>query len=206
MNRKVLSYIHGKDLIGDEFFKIFTTMQCFSASEPSSTTIKNYIDSSGCILSSNNKKRYVDNSFKILSKKEAISDELLLSKLKIYLKCQKIGAVYKAEKITFKGHVYTTRLSETKYCDYCIESLSNGKFGLIDTFILFNDKLYIYAKKLSKLTNPFVEKNLNSRFTLCFKTDEFLFESIENVKKIVFMDISTTDCFISRFSISHLFT
>ena len=74
LNRKIIRLIKGKDLIGEEFIKLFSTAQCLSKVEPSSIELKEYLSQTAVLRSSNRKnKGKFENIIKLLGVKMIVS-------------------------------------------------------------------------------------------------------------------------------------
>ena len=66
LNRIIVRSVKGKNLIGEEFIKLFSTAQCLSKLEPSSEKMKEYLQNNSILKTSNRKKKAQSESENIL--------------------------------------------------------------------------------------------------------------------------------------------
>ncbi len=111
-------------------------------------------------------------------------------------------------KLTINGKLFNSYLIKTKRCDSCFVSISN-KIGLIERFVIAEGKVYAIAKKIVPLCNAFYSSScpeLRSGLILADITMESFIEEISSIRKIVFIYISNSSCYVSLFNSSHLFS
>ena len=210
LNRKVVGLIHGRVLLGEEFIKIFTLIQCLS-------TMYNQLPENDFIqqemhYKTSNKKRLNNisiDTFKPLSLKIDKIENIKIResiKLKFLYNDNEIDCLKVYNKIIYNGILFTSTAINTKYFDSCFTT-EKRKFGIIENFIMVNDKYYAIAKKLNRLFNPFFWQeyySITASLHLCHISDDIFIEEIESIKKAAFLKIDNK-CFVSSFSISHLF-
>ena len=211
LNRKLLFFTNGFDLIGEEILKIFSTCKFILkyTSKIENHEIKKFIESHLTIKSSN--KKNVNKLKKIicLGKCEEKDKDQYLSSFKIFDFTYLTNSFRLYTKIIYNGIYYCSHLIATKRCDSCFVS-SSGQSGLIEKFITDeNEKLYVLAKKIIKIRDtPFFSSsfpNLRSQLYICIISDTFFIEEIKNINKTFLIKIANNRHFLSCFNISHLF-
>ena len=213
LNRKVIGLINGRDLLGEEFIKIFTLIQTLSATFSELPMDSKFYDfvKEEMKFKTSNKKNKGDKSvstYKYLNKTNKLENETIkeIIKKKFYLDDDAIEELIFFNKIIYNSIIYTSVAIKTKYFDSCF-TIGNNKFGLIENFFTLNEKHYVVARKLNRLNSPFFcEQNdsIISSLHLCHVSNNFFIEEIFEIKKSIFIQIEQK-CFVSNFSISHLF-
>lgn len=212
LNRKLVSFIHGYDLIGEELIKIFSTAQILSSfsSKVDNKEINEFIETR-LIFKSSNKKKIHSKISKILEFKsiDKISCTTNLEFLKLYENFfnKKIGLLNVWHKSTVNGIHFNSINVKTKRCDSCFINSCN-QIGLIECFFKENGQFYVFAKKVIQIFNAFNSKKykISSKLIACSITNQYFVENIINIKKVVLINISEDNCFVSLFSCSHLFS
>ncbi len=159
LNRKCIGVIHGRDLMGEEFKKMFSVIQSLSATVSNfnkNSALFDFIKKNMLFKTSNRKKisgAKEKHVVKIISKSEIFNDLDITNaiKKKFNINFQELK-VYK--KIDLNGIIYTSLKADTKYCDSCFTT-SEGGFGNIEYFFIHDDKFYVVAKQIVRLLNPF---------------------------------------------------
>ena len=212
LNRKFMSFIHGKDLIGEEFIKIFNTAQCLSKVESNkifNSQIHTFLEQNPCFLTSNRKRLHINNNrYKILSSKVLHNDPNHIKIINEHLN-QNLAELCVFNKILYNGILYTHFENKTKHNDSCFVTKSDIKYGLIVYMTELNNKVYIIAQKIVNAYNPFYcEKypDYKSKTFICHITDEYFVVDIEDIEKDVLLKVNEIECFLSTFKTSHLFT
>ncbi len=212
LNRKILSLIHGKDLMGDEFMNLFSILQAlvFFSFKNTNKVLIEYFEKHNIIKSSNTKRLTTRNeNLKPLGKTTIPSvreKNFILS----YYDETNIDSFKLCYKFSFKGILYTSLSSDTKRCDYCIKTRDNNFYGLIEYFLYNESKVYVVCKKLVKLLAPFFDpenSEVKSKSILCNLTERQFVTTIDKLVKVFFIKVSdnNNNAYISSFSISHLF-
>jgi hypothetical protein len=209
MNRKVINLIHGKDLIGEEFIKIFSTVQCLNEYTHLSQnqTLKNFVNKYSKFGTSNRKHSFVSQTVSTMGLMPTTSFDV--SYLNAFEKKtnHQVQSLELYDKIFVNNIVYTTNLNSTKNCDYCFVN-KEGKIGLILHFFKFQDTFFAISKPLLSLFNPRYNrkgKTLCSQTSLCSMTKEEIFiERITNIQKISLIQLQDAT-YVSFFRTSHLF-
>jgi hypothetical protein len=213
MNRKLMGFIHGKDLIGEELIKIFSTAQILSRFANSENMknhkLREFINERLKFKSANIKRQADRNSgIKITDKIEQMNDTQHLEVFRKFLCLRNIAPINVCHRIIFNGIAYTSIRTKTKRNDSCFINEKTNKIGAIECFVVFESTVYIIAKKIVVLFKA-VELNcypkIESKLCVCYVSDQIFVEKIENIKKIVLIDISNSNCFVSLFRSSHLF-
>ena len=157
LNRMILRLIHGKDLIGDEFMKLFSILQalmCFSYSNTNSVLLEYFQKHN--IIKSTNKKR-LTGSFGLFKPSGELFEPSLEIKNKILEFFEEdLKSFNFCHKFYYKGVLYTSLNNDTKRCDFCVTTIDSA-FGLIECFVYSQDKVYILLKKIVKLSDPFFD-------------------------------------------------
>ena len=207
LNRKIIRLIKGKDLIGEEFIKLFSTAQCLSTVEPSSVELREFLSQFPILRSSNRKnKNKTVNKIKFLSVKSICKDQKYLDIFNEYTNSS-INEIFCVNRLQFNNHLYTTISQNTKFCDSCILS-SDGFYGIIEDFLYDNVNVFVIARKIVNVFNPYVSNHfpmLKASLFIGHVTEELFLSRIEDIQKCAFIFISEAECYVSSFSISHLF-
>lgn len=202
LNRKFLGFIKGKDLIGEEFIKIFSTLQTLCNLNDSfkftNLQLSEFVKSELNIKSTNKKKLNEDNN------------------------CFKLSGYFESNNqtrythIIFKGIVYhsdsfnnnSSEISK-KRNDSCIFSKEKNKYGIIEYFYIENNRPYAVCKEIILLEKTFFIEDipeLKSELTCCDITKQFFITKCEKMTKKALIKINNTEVYISDFTTSHLFS
>ena len=206
LNRKIGNLIFGKDLIGDEFplnFSILQALNNFCNNFTSSSKLKDFIDKHKVIKTSNKKRKNINSGLILgpLSKLDAnqlkLASDVGVNDLFNFKSCVRI---------TYNGVLYTHQLNSSKRGDFCIQV--DGDYGLIEFFLVNEKAVSIVVRKVSKLSSPFFVPEyptIQSKLFLCFLTDEYFLTTFDKIMKAMYITIEEDLCFISTYSMSHLF-
>ncbi len=80
--------------------------------------------------------------------------------------------------------------------------------GLIDWFIIVEDKIHVILSRVDQLYSPFYDENLpkiQSNLFLCNITDDHFLTTINKLKKVVLIKVNENLCFMSNSTLNHLF-
>ena len=213
MNRKCVGMIHGQDLIGEEFIKIFTTAQSLSvyiSTQSYPLSLKDFFSENRCFKTSNQKYLNTLEKLRPLGAKVTLSDKNVIEQWQTYRQSEQLFENYEIyDKISYKGIIYTNYLTNsTKKCDSCIRNRQN-KFGLIRCFVVQSQEVYIIAKKLTFIHTPYTYTHKNKKFlskmSITHETNDFFIEKIDNLEKVALIKIDDNSCYVSIFRSSHLF-
>jgi hypothetical protein len=204
-NRKLIKYINGMDLIGEELIKLYSTAHFLTsyANNVKNPDLKNFIISRIGFKSSNNKKlEPKDLQYALKSKPEVVHNEKILVTLRNYPMNLNFDLI--------KGYtiVLTSIHNKTKRCDSCFISMTSKKIGLIENFVYDSEKCLVVARQLIEIFNPFFSSvcpDLRSRSTICVKSENFFVAELKDIKKLFFTELNGNDILISNFCVSHLF-
>jgi len=219
LNRNFLAYVNGKDLIGEEFIKIFSVKQSMSFSYNSRISNNNnninnidgFIEKYSSLASSNNK-NYLSSDEAILSQclivKKNDDNELLFSFYNNYFHTRVLN-VKTYNRIKMNGLVFTGKYNKSKKDDSCF-ILKNGVMGQINWIIKCTNNCYFIYEKIVEVFNPFycpAYPDIKSLTTVCHFTNEIFCFNIneEKPRKLCILNLSKNECFISKFNCSHLF-
>jgi len=208
LNRKLMRFLHGKDLIGEELINVFSTAQVLSSFSTtiSNTKVKDFVTTRMCFKSCNIKKQnkgLINISYKQLANSNNPVSVSLFNRLTN----KRLVEVNTCLKIKMNGIVYNSHHHKTKRCDSCFIS-KNNQIGIIELFIIDENKVYVISKKLVQTANSFYSnkyRDLKSNLIICNITNEFIIQELKDIRKIVLINISEDNCFVSLFNSSHLF-
>jgi hypothetical protein len=209
LNRKITGMVFGKDLIGEEFIKLFSVVQAISFFHSridfKNKALSDSFNENFVIRTSNRKKLNSNNGLIVTCSVKYIENAFfseLLSKNNIHLKIlPSIPRCY------FNGVYYTDCSNDSKFCDFCVYDNINKVYGLITMLIFNDDKVLAIIKRFMHLLNPFFNErypDLKSEIFMCSETDNYIISSIDNLKKCFFVK-SKDFSYISTFRSSHLF-
>ncbi len=210
LNRKIIRLISGKDLIGDEFLKLFSVLQAltFYSFTNDNEVVKQYFEVNNIIKSSIKECSVAKKGiFKPLGEIHEVSLEIKNNIITDFpdaslpLKC--------CYRLSFDGILYTTTKSNTKTCDFCVKIIGEKEsYGLIELFVFSNNNVTVIMKKVTHLLSSFFDPDhpeLKSQIFLCNITNRTLTSRIEKISKAFLIDVGDNRKYISTFSISHLF-
>ena len=212
LNRKTLRFIKGKDLMGEEFHKIFYCSQLLNLYidqiQLTNFKLRNFIEKFYSINSSNrkNKKNSKPVNFN-LRKKVKLPPSLIIDKIKQELKLKNHDEILFVDQIYIKNILFNTSKSKTKFDNSCIAT-REFKFGLIEYIFIANNKPHAICRQILKIYNPFFyphNKNLSIDFFIANLTRELFITTFSSLKKSMFVKIEDNE-FILNFNSSHLFS
>jgi hypothetical protein len=209
MNRKILRFIHGFDLIGEEMIKVFSTSQYLikSVTNIKNSNLKDFassrlkLKSSNTKNTSNNKK---NNS--IVAKFKTCDDQKYLKVINSYTGLN-LEQFEISHKVSLNGTIFTSQQIQTLRNDACFSNLNN-KSGLIECFVNVNDKLLVLYKQIIRVYQPFYSNlcpEIRSRSTLCYLSEDLKIEEVHNLNKAFLISLSTKETYLSTYKMSHLF-
>jgi hypothetical protein len=156
INRKLLQFIHGYDLIGEEMIKIFSTAQFLGsyALDVTNIEIKDFILSRLRFKSSNTKKLNVKKyQIKIMDKKDRSVNENYIDTIRKYT-----GQIYDelitCQKLSIDGIKFSSKEIITKRNDSSFYT-NNNKIGQIECFVFLNNEIFVIYRQIVSLFNPF---------------------------------------------------
>jgi hypothetical protein len=210
LNRKLLTFFKGKDLIGEELFKVYSTVQNLFTfvDNIKNKKILDFVKKILQIKSSNIKKR---NNAQLIEFKDKIIESSyseFISLFKSYTNIN-LNTFLFCYKIKYNGSILTsyTKSINTKRCDSCFIT-KNDQIGVIEFFLINENNLYVVGRKIIGMYNQFFPvsfPNLKSQNCLCYLTNEFFIHKLEDIRKITLITVKDK-CYYSLFSFSHLFT
>ena len=209
INRKMLRFIHGLDLIGEEMIKIFSTAQYLSLKSINieNYDLKEFVTSRLKLKSSNNKNKrnemFLDIHFKC---QESSSNTININLISKFTE-QQLDNLSISWKLSIDGIPFSSHLNQTKRCDSCIY-YENNKFGLIECFVKHEDRILVIIKVIVCVLSPYYSNlcpETRCKLSICYITNQLKVVDIRNVKKAALIKFSETDIYVSDFSVSHLF-
>ena len=213
INRKLVRFIHGFDLIGEELIKLYSTAQhliTFS-NKISNSNLKQFISKRLGFKSSNKKKSSHSNSVGQLiciGNSVISSNEKYLLVINEFLSLE-LESLKIFKKITSNGVVYTSNFHSTKRCDSYFVSKTSKKIGLIECFFVNSGICYVIAKKIIFISNPFYFcscPELKSKSAIFYLSGDLFVEDVKNISKVVCSDTGDSNIIVSLFNSSHLFS
>ena len=170
LNRKTLKLVKGRDMIGEEFQKIFYCNQLLNLFLES-TKLKNprvteFIRRHYSLNSANRKAKHYNQVIKYDEKKKGLkSSNEIISKLKAELNFSDFEIIF-LNQIIYKNVSYKIQGNESKFQNSCIIT-SDLNFGLIKHIFISKNEAYCICNKIVKLHNPFFDPRCLS-FTVDF--------------------------------------
>jgi len=158
-----------------------------------------------------NLKNKSDKNKTIIKNTEITLNELYSRAFEYYIKkidSVKIDQLTTCKKIVYNGIIFTSESIKTKRSDSSFISKDN-RIGLIQTFVIYKKTVYVIAKKIVKMMNAFKSTScpqIESNLFVCDISEQLFVEKIDNIKKIVLINIKRQNCFVSLFNSSHLFS
>jgi hypothetical protein len=210
LNRKLMRFLHGYDLIGEEIIKVFSTAQILSLYTENITNykLKKYVLSRLNFKSSNIKRLIKNkNGIEILDKFTLINEVRVLNAYEKF-SGRTIQQLNVFKRIKLDGIVFNSNKNITKWCDSCFKTNKN-EIGLIDYFFIENEKVFCVSNKIVRLMNSIYLKDhlsIKSNLYLSYISDELFITEVRDIKKLFLIDINKNNCFVSLFSSSHLFS
>lgn len=200
MNRKLLRFLHGHNLIGEELIKIFSTAQILSnySNNVSNPRLKKYIQKN-LVFKTSNKKKMNENKFKDWKPNTfTITNNNYNIVFEKYTKIKK-NELTICHKIVYKGIVYKSIENKTKRKDSSFVNKTNQN-GLIECFVIENNKIYVIAKKVVTLFNAYTSTvcpEIRSKSFVCYISEQLFVEEIDNLQKTVLININGQNSFVS---------
>jgi len=211
LNRKLIRFLHSYDLIGEELIKIFSTAQILSnySFNISNARLNDYIKTKLCFKTSNRKRLNSKTEIKSIDVPIITKNQQYIKITETYTK-KTIAELFTFEKISYNGVILNSQqfnASQTKRCDSAFIN-NNNELGLIESFVIHNNSVYIIAKRIVKMFNAFsssVHPEIRSNLYACYITNQLFIEKPSCIRKIVLIRICDSNCFVSLFNSSHLF-
>jgi len=209
LNRKLIGFIHGYDLIGEELIKIFSTAQVLGefSNSVKNNALKEYIQEKLIFKTSNRKRLNYSNDIKPVDKPTKSFSPQYIKLFTNYAK-KNIKELSVFEKVSFNGIVFTSEKLKTKRCDSAFVN-KNNEYGLIQSFIIEDKTVYVIAKRLVSMFNAYsFHKYPELRTTIyaCHLSNQLFIEKLTNIRKVVLIKTSDNNIFVSLFNSSHLFS
>ena len=175
INRKMLRFIHGLDLIGVEMIKIFSTTQYLSLK---CTSIENYklkefVSSRLKLKSSNNKNKRNEIFSDVYIKSLESSNNTIYIDLISKFTGQEIDQLLISSNLSLNGIPYSSNHNQTKRCDSCIY-YENNKFVLIECFVKHLTRILVIFKVIVCVLSPFYSNlcpETRCKSSICYNTD-----------------------------------
>jgi hypothetical protein len=204
-----LKLIHGTDLVGDEFLKVFSVSQAlhtFVDNFVQNQQLKNFIQKYADIKSCNNKSKINSVDLKLSKLVSPLNKrfEYLLNSSKLKFKKIKF-----TNRVSISGILFTDSSNKSRFNNSCVQ-LKNGDYGIIYKIVVTEErKVYFLIKRIVKLLDCFFNykyPRYKSSLFLCSISDEYFIYTIDSVKKMFLININEELNFISSFNMNHLFT
>jgi len=211
MNRKLLRIIYGNDLIGEEIIKIFLGMQILSSYSNSTLNLKlkHYIETRELFKTSNKKRiRHLAEDLIVMKKVIPSTNFQYLEAFSKFIGSP-ITEISISDKVVFNDIPYSSHYNKTKRCDACFISKKNGMIGLIECFLVYDNSVYVLAKRIASLFNSFYAPacpEIRSSMSYCSISNQLFIEDLKNITKAVYIQSSNEHFFVSFFKSSHLFS
>ncbi len=209
MNRKLIRFIKGRDLMGEEFFKLFSVLQTLisfsSQYNFQNTQLKEFIVKKSNIKTSNRKDRYnSEEDFKVSIKISNFDDINLIN----FIEQNNLTDLTLYERINYKGTSFAVRSKHNKFNNSCIEF--QGTFGIIETVFVKDEVPFAVCREVNNLSSFFFDKQYLQNKISCFfcdiSDDDFFICPLKKMKKVFLIEIDDTATYVNFFQSSHLFT
>ena len=213
LNRKVVGLIHGRDLLGEEFIKLFSLIQNLSTTYshiPQSSKFNLFIKNHMKFKTSNKKRLHkASENFKLSCPVAELDNTSIreVIRKKFNINDEVIDGLDFFNKVDVNGILYTSNSVKTKFCDSCFVN-ENNKFGCTEYFFVLNDTHYTVARKIYRLFSPFSSEQIDSPASslhLCYISEDFSVEEVNKIKKVALIKFDNK-CYVSNYSTSHLFS
>jgi hypothetical protein len=210
INRKVLSLIFGKDLLGIEFLKNFNLLQTLNEFlnkfEFKNELLQDFVEKNRLIKTSN-KKNMVSTieRIKITSKTVLVNLERYAGILSNHINVS-LDKVPTISRFYINNVLFTDWSVNTKYCDFFIFDNHLKKYGEIKILIYFEGKVFSIVKEYILTENFSDIGSLKSSGFLAAKSRNFFFSNIANLEKCFLFKINDSLYYINSFKMNHLFT
>ena len=211
INRKVLTLINGRDLLGIEFlnnFNLLQTLNCFlNRFEFENIRLKDFVKKNFQIKSTNNKESTPFNQIRVTSKINFVNLEKYGDTLSTILNIS-LDKVPTISRCYYNNILFTDSNKETNHCDYFIQDKELKKFGSIKFIIYTENKVFTLAKEYVVFEENYFSKKIEIKSSglLATKTKNFFFSKIGNLEKKFVYQINESLFYINNFKINHLFT
>ena len=210
MNRDLMSLIKGRDLMGDEFIKLFSTKQilcCFFSlnKEQFSESLTDFLNKYKVFSLDDNKKK---SFFRLKNKWDFLKHRSLLEKYKNKFNFNFDSDFFLLEIINFKNIVFKAYNNNRKFNDSVVSTLNNNDFGLIENLFLHDSRVYCLCKRLIILNNPFFNLKfefLKSNNMICHLSNLYFIEEVSNLKTVFFANLNEQVFIVSLFNMAHLY-
>lgn len=223
VNRKISSFIKGKDLIGEEFIKIFTVAQYLTKMSDyiykEDDNIRSYFEKHLIIKTSN---RIETNfSIKYTDKFIKIQDQSIRKAIYEFNNTH-VKTIFITKKVKFKNIKINTKSRSKRFFNSCVMDKLTSSIGLIQNIVYdcHNDKNLFFCRKISireiTVDDEFYEYDddddddyshnlLSSKSFIGTLLNEYFICEIENSITIFYSKFNNRNLFISTFNSEHLF-
>ena len=212
LNRKLINLVKGKDLIGEEFIKNFSTLQSLGTYLNNTSSLSETIEyaKSNFVIKTSNKKCLYRNSntFKINHRFDVRQIENKISKISSFFN-REININEAFNSILLNEIRYNSKTFSTKFSD-CFIKTNDNRYGYIEFFFMENNEIYVFAKLLLHYEKFCVTnfEEIDPKMSLFSETNEgFFISNIKTVKKVFGTHMFSCKNFyiISSMEVSHLF-
>ena len=209
MNRKLIGFLHGYDLIGEELIKIFLGAQVLSnySNNINNTKLSKFIQTRILFRTSNKKNKAKNLIDSVSIRKLELSCNLDYIRAFENITQTRIAQITICHNLVFNGIHYSSHYHKTKRCDACFKK-NNNQLGLIECFIISDNKVYVIAKRIISLFNSFYANDcpeIGSCMLYCNVSDQLFVTELKGISKTVIV-YDNENCFVSLFKSSYLFS
>lgn len=203
LNRKICRLFHGKDLIGEEIINNFYTLQELSAYTVKSQNIqlKEFICKKLMIKTSNSKKIR-----EVMSQtgKASLTKNKELIDLYNSFHNDSIDSISIFHKVIYDGIVYSSSDRAGKKDDSCVHTPAG--IGIIKSFHLKDKRVFACCQKIVPIYEPFYHDDIQLSMARVSISNELFITQCNQLKKLLLIQLSENQAYISKYSISHLFS
>lgn len=214
INRKILRLVHGFDLIGEEFIKVFSISQrlrLISEVYIKEETVKNFLDKYCKIKTCNRKKISYSGVSYIENNRVPYSEISILNLIRDYDKTyNESEQAYVLQRITYNQLCFTSfhpEFDKNRFGNYCVYDKMSKNQGFILKFIIANKKTYLVCRKLVTLNSFYCVKNstLKSKLFVSSLSKDIFITEIQFVSHLFFFKLTDKNFLISTLNTNHLF-
>ncbi len=210
LNRKVLSLIFGKDLIGVEFINNFHLLQTLNVFlnnyKFNNNLLQEFLEKNSLIKTSN--KKELNSSFN----KVKITSKITFANLEKYenlisslnLTKDKIPTI---SRCFYNKILFTVSSQNKKYCDSFIFDKEVKKYGSIVFLIATEKGVFSIVNEYIYLSNDFFSSSNGIKHSgfLAAKSNNVFLSKIENIEKCLLYELNENLFYINTFKMNHLF-
>jgi hypothetical protein len=209
LNRKIASMIFGKDLMGEEFIKLYSSAQAlsfFNSRVKFTNDSLNEFFTKTFFIKTSNRKKFGSSEGLVIKCDTSSETNNFFSQLLIENGFFVSGQLKTLGPCYFNGICYTDTRNSSRFADFCVFDTKKKKYGLIQRLVVYEKNVLTINQQILDCLPIQIRPGIKSKTLTCRKITSYFVSSIENLEKCFFFDYNETICFISTFRTSHLFS